>query len=287
MQTAQGHRNPAAARVSFRARPGLLVTDDALRAAFNRGQEQWPSINSLTLEAFRSFVDGAAVDPAAVGDRAGDLYLAAAAAGGNDDAVKVFDSQILSELPRWLARLRLSGDVVEEVRQSLRSKLLVGPPPKLTQYRASGRLPAWVRMVAVRMALDLCEADPLISGRLKTGEEPLLNALDQEQRLIRNQYGGLFQEALRDAVGQLSKRDRNLLRFHYVAGMTLEAMARTYHVNRSTVARWLAAIRDDLDSAVRIRLWDELGISPTEVRSLWNAVRSDVEVSISRLLAAE
>ena len=127
----------------------------------------------------------------------------------------------------------------------------------------------------------------MMSGRLETVAEPLLDALDQEQRLIRSKYGGLFQEALRDAVRRLSKRDRNLLQFHCVASMTFDAIARTYHVHRSTVVRWLAAIRDDLDSAVRIRLWDELGISPTEVRSLWNAVRSDVEVSISRLLAAE
>jgi RNA polymerase sigma-70 factor len=263
------------------------VTDDLLMAAFNRGQEQWPTVKSLTLEAFRSFVDGAAVELAALDEFAGDLYLAAAVAGGNDDAVRVFDSQLLSELPRWLSKLRLAGDVVEEVRQQLRAKLLVGPPPKLAQYRASGRLGAWIRMVAVRTALDICEADPVNDGRLRPGEEPLLNAIDQEQRLIRNKYGGLFEEALRDAIKELSKRERNLLRLHYVAGMTLEALARTYHVNRSTVVRWIAAIRDDLDSAVRIRLWDELGVSPTEVRSLWRAVQSDVEVSISRLLAAK
>jgi len=260
--------------------------DDRLKAAFSHGKQQWPAVNSLTLEAFRSFVDGAAVDAAALHDRAGDLYLAAAAAGGHDDAVRAFDSQVLSELPRWLARLRLSGDLVEEVRQHLRSKLLVGPPPKLGQYRASGPLGGWVRMVAVRTALDLCEADPVMGGRLRTGEEPLLEALDQEQRLIRNKYGGMFQEALRDALRQLSKRDRNLLRLHYAAGMSTDAIARTYHVHRATVVRWLASIRDDLDSAVRVRLWDELGISTAEVRSLWNAVQSDVEVSISQLLAA-
>jgi RNA polymerase sigma-70 factor (ECF subfamily) len=141
-------------------------------------------------------------------------------------------------------------------------------------------------MAAVRAGLDLCEADPVISRRLGNGEEPLLEALDQEQRLIRSKYGGLFQQALRDAVAQLSKRDRSLLRFHYVAGMNLDAIARTYRVHRATVARWLAAIRDDLDNAVRLRLWDELGISTAEVQSLWNAVRSDVEVSISQLLAS-
>jgi RNA polymerase sigma-70 factor (ECF subfamily) len=255
--------------------------------AFTRGRDQWPTVKSLTLEAFRSFIDAAAVDAAALETLSGDLYLAAAAAAGHDDAVRVFDSQLLSELPRWLSRLRLTEDLVEEVRQQLRAKLLVGPPPKLAQYRASGPLAAWVRMAAVRTALDMCEADPAMGGRLRTGSEPLLDALDQEQRLIRSKYGGLVEEALRDAVKRLSKRDRNLLRFHYIAGMTFEAIARTYHVNRSTAVRWLTAIRDDLETAVRIRLWDELGISPTEVQSLWHAVRSDVEVSISRLLAGE
>jgi RNA polymerase sigma-70 factor len=263
------------------------VTEDVLIAAFKRGQDEWPTINSLTFEAFRSFVESAKVDPPTLEEFAVDLYLAAAAARGHDDAVRVFDGQLLSDLPRWLARLRLSGDLVEEVRQQLRAKLLVGPPPKLAQYRASGRLAAWVRMVAMRTALDMCEADPTMAGRLQTGDEPLLDALDQEQQLVRSKYGGLVEEALRGAVRQLSKRDRNLLRFHYVSGMTFEAIARTYHVNRSTAVRWLAAIRDDLESAVRIRLWEELGVSPTELRSLWHAVRSDVEVSISRLLAAE
>jgi RNA polymerase sigma-70 factor (ECF subfamily) len=260
------------------------VIDDTLRAAFRRGQDQWPSLKSLTLEAFRSFVEGAAIDSAALEQRAGDVYLAAAATGGDGAAVKVFDSQLLSELPRWLSRLHLAADAVDEVQQQLRSKLLVGPAPKLAQYRASGPLAAWVRMAAMRTALDVCEAEPAVARRVATGEEPLVNALDQEQRLIRSKYGPLFQEALRDALGQLSKRDRNLLRLHHVAGMTLDAIARTYRVHRATVVRWLAAIRDDLDGAVRIRLWDELGISTAEVRSLWNAVRSDVDVSISRLL---
>ena len=185
------------------------MTDDLLIAAFNRGQEQWPAVKSLTPEVFRAFVEGAAVDPAALEDLAGDLYLAAAAAAGNDDAVRVFDSQLLSELPRWLARLRLGGDMVEEVRQHLRAKLLVGPPPKLTQYRASGRLAAWVRMVAVRTALDICEADSDNAARIQTGDEPLLSALDQEQRLIRNKYGAAPPRTIRrTCCGSTAAPDR-------------------------------------------------------------------------------
>jgi RNA polymerase sigma-70 factor (ECF subfamily) len=263
------------------------VTEDPAKVAYDLGRAQWPAVRTLTLEAFRAFVGDAAVEPEALAARAGDLYLAAAASAGDEDAVKTFDGTILSELPRWLARLHLAPDVVEEVRQLLRTKLLVGPPPKLAQYRASGPLAAWVRVSAVRTALDFCESIDAASPRGDAAPDPLVKALDPEQQLIRQKYGALFERALKDAVAQLSKRDRNLLRFHYLSHMTFDAIARTYHVHRATVVRWLAAIRDDLDATVRIRLWQELGISPTELRSLWHAVGSNVEVSLSRLLVAE
>ncbi len=264
-----------------------MADNEQAKNAFDLGRTQFPAVRGLTFAAFQSFVDQAAVEPEALVQRAGDLYLAAAAAGGDADAVELFDTQILSGLPRWLARLQLAPDVVDEVRQQLRTKLLVGPLPKLGQYRANGALGAWVRVVAVRAALDFCTGDPVLSDRMHASEEPLLQALDPEQQLIRQKYGTLFEEALREALAQLSKRDRNLLRFHYLSRMNLDAIARTYKVHRATAVRWLAAIRTELDNAVRVRLWQELGVSPSEFRSLWHAVGSDVEVSLSRLLAAD
>jgi RNA polymerase sigma-70 factor (ECF subfamily) len=258
---------------------------DPAKAAFDLGRAQWPTIRGLTLDVFRAFINNAAMEPDTQTLRAGDIYLAAAAAGGDEEAVKLFDSGVLADLPRWLSRLHLSPDQFEEIRQLLRTKLLVGPPPKLGQYRANGPLGAWVRVAAVRIALDICGAAAIGGGPDRGGVDPLLAALDPEQQLVRNKYGPLFETALREAVGQLSKRDRNLLRFHYVSGMTFDAIARIYHVHRATAVRWLAAVRDELEAAVSARLWQELGVSPTELRSLWNAVRSDVDVSLSRLLA--
>jgi RNA polymerase sigma-70 factor (ECF subfamily) len=266
------------------------VTDNNDRSlvAFELGKAQWPAIRSLTLAAFQAFVNDAVVEPDALADRAGDLYLAAAATAGDANAVELFDSQVLSALPRWLARLHLAPDVIDEVRQQLRAKLLVGSPPKLGQYRANGPLAAWVRVVAVRAALDMCGGNPVLGDQTYApDDQPLLKALDPEQQLIRHKYGALFETALREALAELSKRDRNLLRFHYLSRMNLDAIARTYKVHRATAVRWLAAIRTELDNAVRVRLWQELGVSPSEFRSLWNAVGSDVEVSLSRLLAAD
>jgi RNA polymerase sigma-70 factor (ECF subfamily) len=255
------------------------------KAAFDLGRACWPTIRGLTFDAFLTFVEHAAMEPDALSERAGDIYLAAAAAGGDADAVKLFDGELLAELPRWLSRLQLTADQVDEVGQLLRAKLLVGPPPKLTQYRAGGPLGAWVRVAAVRTALDLCGSASMGGDAGPDRGDPLLVALDPEQQLVRNKYGPLFETALRDAMKQLSTRDRNLLRFHYVSGMSLDAIARIYHVHRATAARWLAAIRDELEADVSARLWQDLGVSPAELRSLWNAVRSEVDVSLSRLLA--
>jgi RNA polymerase sigma-70 factor, ECF subfamily len=260
------------------------VTNDRAKVAFELGRTRWPSVRGLTADAFQSFIDDAAVDPDALDARPGDVFLAAAACVGDADAIKAFDTEILAELPRWLARFHLAADVVDELRQQLRAKLLVGPPPKLRQFRANGALGAWVRVAAVRAALDVCAVDGTISDQ-QAPDEPLLNALNPEQQLVRTRYGALFEQAMRDALAQLSKRDRNLLRFHYMSRMSLDTIARTYHVHRATAVRWLAAIRAELDTAVRVRLWQEVGVSPSEFRSLWNAVGSDVEVSLSRLLA--
>jgi RNA polymerase sigma-70 factor (ECF subfamily) len=257
---------------------------DRAKAAFALGCAQWPTIRGLTFEAFHSFAVDGAIEPEVLEERAGDIFLAAAAAGGDDDAVKLFDSQVLAQLPRWFARLRLPADRFDEIGQMLRAKLLVGPDPKLAQYRASGPLAGWVRMVAVRTALDsfrdhpnVVDADPA---------DAIVKAFDPEQQLIRQKYGTLFEAALRDAMSVLTMRDRNLLRLHYISRMSLDAIARMYHVHRATVVRWLASIRDEVETAVRLRLWEEVGVSPAEFRSLWNAVRSEVDVSLSRLLTA-
>jgi RNA polymerase sigma-70 factor, ECF subfamily len=77
------------------------------------------------------------------------------------------------------------------------------------------------------------------------------------------------------------------LRLHYLARMSFEAIARAYDVHRATAVRWLAAIRSEIDAAVRVRLWQELGVTASEFRSLWNAVSPDLDLSLSRLLGPE
>src|SRR6185295_2269441 len=83
-----------------------------------------------------------------------DLALALAAANGDAAAIEEIERTIVEPLPRTLSRLRPSPDLVDELRQELREKLLVGPRPKLLEYRGRGPLGAWARVVALRLAHD-------------------------------------------------------------------------------------------------------------------------------------
>jgi hypothetical protein len=44
--------------------------------------------------------------------------------------------------------------MADELRQTLRVRLLAGPSPKIASYKGSGPLSGWVRVVATRIALE-------------------------------------------------------------------------------------------------------------------------------------
>ena len=52
-----------------------------------------------------------------------------------------------------MARIDSSSQFVDEVKQGLRERLLVGPPPRIAEYSGSGPLGGWLRVVSVRLAI--------------------------------------------------------------------------------------------------------------------------------------
>jgi RNA polymerase sigma-70 factor (ECF subfamily) len=173
-----------------------------------------------------------------------------------------------------------------ELKQHLRVKLLVGEggaAPKLAQYSGAGSLSAWVRVVTMRevqMARRKVQrevpADDLAAAAI--------DGADLEIGYLKQRYGAEFREALAHALQNLSARERNLLRLHYLHGKGIDQIAAIYHVGRSTAARWLIKIRADLFSQVQSHLMQRLRITPTEFDSLARLVRSQLEISITGLL---
>jgi RNA polymerase sigma-70 factor (ECF subfamily) len=169
----------------------------------------------------------------------------------------------------------------------VRDKLLVGPAPgqpgRLAEYAGSGPLGGWIRVVAVRVALDLKRAAGQEPGGAAHADRVAEVALDPEMRLLRERHQGPFQDALGEALANLSARERNILRLHFAEGATLEQLATSYQVHRATVARWLAAARQAVLEQVAARLGASMGLSTGEVDSVVRLLASQIDVSLSRL----
>src|SRR5262249_21330371 len=83
-----------------------------------------------------------------------DLYLACACLQGDEQAIAAFDLHCMTIVDRALSRLGLDSDAVSEVKQRLRSTLLLSDngPPKLLAFGGRGDLRHWIRVLAVNEA---------------------------------------------------------------------------------------------------------------------------------------
>ncbi len=254
----------------------------------SQGRDAFPAISLSEAEvAARLLPVEEAISADAVRSNARDLYLAAACAAGDQAALSILEAGPLREIPDFVARIDCSADFGAEVAQLVRQKLLVAPAPgqptKIGEYRGSGPLGGWIRVVAVRVALDL-RRERSTAGR--AGSEPMDVAAagaDPEIAVLRDLYRDAFREALHAALGDLPVRARNLLRFHFAEGLTLDGLATSYRVHRATIARWLAQARNQLLERTRHHLGAAVGASGEEVDSIVRVLGSDMDVSLSKL----
>jgi RNA polymerase sigma-70 factor (ECF subfamily) len=247
---------------------------------------------AIDVEKFRRFLAARGE----VHDRhVGDLYLAFACAERDRAALAEFERRYLALVPQWIARLREQDSFVDEVRQRLRERVLLGVEkraPKILDYSGRGALGAWVRVTAMREALDLIDREKARrqsawegDGGLTPDEGELLGAAaDPEMVALHQLHLPQFQEAFRGALESLDATERNLLRFHFVDGLNIGRVGELFGKSRATVGRMVIACRHKLLEETRRRLGAISGASPREVRSLIRLLRSHLDVSIRGFL---
>ena len=263
-----------------------MQLEAAVCAAFEVGRGAWPGVN-LTLDRFARFVRDADVAVEDIAPRAADLFLAYACAAGDRRAIALFESEMLSQVEVYVARLRLTPQSLDEVRQRLRIKLLVAQRPGIARYRGRGPLGAWLRVTAMRVALDVVGKG---DDSPRTADIDLLDfGLDidgnPELAAARNLYRARLRTALEEGLRLLSGRDRTLLRFYVVDGLNIDDIGAVYRVHRATVARWLIAIRGRVLECARQRLGLRRAASSSEMRSLISLLRAEIHLSAERILA--
>jgi RNA polymerase sigma-70 factor (ECF subfamily) len=218
-----------------------------------------------------------------------DLYLAFACGAANPAALRTFELEFGPDLRTAGARMRLSPERIEDVRQQLWQKLFVGQggPPRILEYSGRGGLRPWFRVVVVRALLD----DARRAGR---APEPVSDewaleipssADDPEVQYLKQMYGHEFRQAFEQAVSALSVEDRNALRSYYAERMTIDAMAVAFGIHRATAARRVERARQNLVNATRRLLAERLALSTQALESVIRLVESNLHISVQRLLS--
>lgn len=255
----------------------------ALQGALDAAHQAWPHLASaLPDDEFIRHLARHAPVPELRRRNVADLYLAAACAAGSSKAIALLEARVGPSLDRALSRIGGS----DEVRSLLRERLFTREErrePRIAEYSGQGALDAWIRVAAVRLAIDLQRADK----RRTTLEEPEVARLagaDPELAFIRERYRGAFEEALRGALATLGAEERNLLRLHYLDGLTVDELAPIVGGHRSTAARKVARCRAALLTATRERLGTRLRLDSRELDSMVRLLRSHIHLSLSRIL---
>jgi RNA polymerase sigma-70 factor, ECF subfamily len=262
--------------------------DDAeltLAALCSEAAAAWPEVIVEPAAVIAALADKLAGDdpPPITAAGLAEIHLALACVRGDAAALVAFDRGYLEVVPAALAGMQLPAATVDDVRATVRDKLLLGDAPKLVDYAGRGRLRGLVQVIATRAAIDRIRAEE------REVELPADHRLvapgDVEMSLIKEQYRDAFAAGFARAVAGLPRRDRNLMRLHFLGGVTLDQLAQIYGVHRATVVRWLAAARAVVLEATRGHVATAIGAPDDELDDMFALVASRVELSLDRLLA--
>ncbi|MBK9031447.1 MAG: transcriptional regulator [Myxococcales bacterium] len=254
--------------------PTVASLEDAIAAACARR----PTIAAAGFAAHAVAQVGAGARP----EHLDELLVAWAAGRGDPAAVRAVDDLMATIAPRGL-----DPAARDEVRQLARVRVLVASddrPPRIAGYRGTGPLAGWLRVAVTRVAIDHQRA--LVRGDVPVDVLAELAARepDPELRALKARFQVEWRAALTDALAALGGRPRVVLRLHFVEGTPLAAIGRLYRVHESTVSRWVRDAAQAVADAARARLTERLALPADQLDSIARMVRSQLDLSIARLL---
>jgi RNA polymerase sigma-70 factor (ECF subfamily) len=266
-----------------------MSEDGTLAAA--RASERWAARGLRNdLAAFLPYLEHRAApiaEPLRARMHVDDLYLAFACGRGDRAALAVFEAELLPLVRRVFVGMNIPAATGDDVLGSLRERLFVparGAAPLIADYSGRGRLVCWLRSVAANAALKALRGHRRFVELEHADELPIV---DPELAQLRSADAAAFRDALTGAFAGLARDQRNLLRQHFLDGLTFEALGRLHGIHASTAWRRVEAARRALVDTVRVRLGEVLGASESAVNSIVRSAYLDASVaSLLRLTPA-
>jgi len=274
--------------------PATAELDALLAQLLDAARGLWPGVE-LTDDEFLAYLaarlsEDVSIDDAIRSSCLTDLWLACAVARGDAAALQAFEHHCMREIGAAIAHLDGGTALVEDVRQAVRERVLssnAGGQAKIADYRGRGDLRGWLRVVAVREALQVMRA--------RRREAPLDRDATLAARLDDVAGAGdltagerrVYRDAFEAALATLTPRERNLLRQQYVYGATVDELAALYGVHRATAARWVARIRELVLRRTRRQVGEVLRLAGDELDSVMGRIANHLDYSLQHTLSIE
>ncbi len=261
-----------------------------MEALYELGRRTWPAI-ALTPDAFFAHLTRVVETGTPVSQLHGDgLYLAAACCAGDELAIATFRNHFAADVTAVVHRMGLY-EHNDEIVQSLFRQLFAPDTdrePFIANYAGRGALGSWLRVVAVREAYRIVRMLRKQGQREVLGDHMLadraVDARDPELDHLKGKYQAAFRDAFQAAFEALSRRDRQVLRYCYLDGLNLDQVALIYNISRATAGRWRLTAQQNVLEGTRTRMAATLRVDSAEFESIMRVVRSELDLSIMRLL---
>lgn len=264
--------------------------NDTRQAGFTRlwsaGRASWPNL-ALDEATFSAWADEHVPTDASFDKLDGPgLYLVASALLGVPGAVRAFIEGPLAAAGSSLARTLPTPEARAEHLHELSVHLLTpGEDEDAWLERYDGRAPlsAWIRIIAVRRALNKTRG----KTRLVDLEEATLDqasAHDPEVSVLRRLHRDDITAILRDAILALGPEDRAILRLRFAEGATLAALATLQKSSVTTMHRRLDALHEGLMKRVTKLMRERLRLSASQQGSMIRIFQSDLRDALGRFL---
>ena len=265
------------------------MTEPELEAALTRARAKWPGV-AVAPERFAAAIAERVGEGELAGLALEDLYLACGCSDGDAAALAAFDRAYAATIEHALIASGAARGDLADLGQVVRQRLLVAPageaPPRIASYSARGALGSWVRVVATR---EGSRALSRVAREYQAGDDQLATLIapddDPEVGYLKRLYRDEFKRAFAAAVDALDDRDRLLLRQRALDGLSIDQLAALHAIHRATAARWVEAAREAVLAATQRELIARLELSSTELASVMRLIRSQLDLSLPRILA--
>jgi RNA polymerase sigma-70 factor (ECF subfamily) len=213
-----------------------------------------------------------------------DMALASDCARNIPGAIAQFEAVYAADVRVVHARARGNKPTLDELAQAVRVKLFAGETPRIREYRGTGSLKNWVRVVATRTLIEMARTAKPTDSLDDSGVVPLAAPDDDpEMAYLKRRHAADVKAAFEASAGELSPEERNVLREHYARGLSIDQIAAAHGIHRATAARRLVSAREAVLAGTRRILMTRLRLTRAELESVVRMVESRMHVTAERV----